>query len=125
MMPSILWAKYFLKAQGYKVNDNVVFQDNKSTMLLEKKRKASSSRQTKHIYVRYSFIRDRISKGKVRVEWCLTVEMVTDYMTKLLQGSTFTRFSNLIMGALPKKEEFKILIRDEILEAHHGKMAHK
>jgi hypothetical protein len=35
MMPSILWTRYFLKAQGYHVSDNVIFQDNKSTMLLE------------------------------------------------------------------------------------------
>ena len=125
MMPSILWTRYFLKAQGYKVNDNIVFQDNKSTMLLERNGKASSSKRTKHINVRYFLITDRISKGEVRVEWCPTAEMVMDFMTKPLQGSTFKRFRDLIMGALPKKEESKILVRDEIAKAHHGKMAHK
>jgi hypothetical protein len=35
MMSLIIWTRYFLKAQGYKVSDNVIFQDNKSTMLLE------------------------------------------------------------------------------------------
>ncbi len=44
MMPSILWTRYFLDAQGYKVNNNVIFQDNKSTMLLEPNSKASSSK---------------------------------------------------------------------------------
>ena len=72
MMPSILWTRYFLKAQGYHVNDNIIFQDNKSTMLLERNGKASSSRCTKHINVRYFFITDRIAKGEVRVEWCPT-----------------------------------------------------
>jgi hypothetical protein len=43
MMSSILWTRYFLKAQGYHVNDNIIFQDNKSTMLLEWNGKASSS----------------------------------------------------------------------------------
>jgi hypothetical protein len=28
MMSSILWTRYFMKAQGYTVRDNVVFQDN-------------------------------------------------------------------------------------------------
>ncbi len=65
MMPSILWTRYFLKAQGYHVNDNIIFQDNKSTMLLERNGKASSSRRTKHINVRYFFITDRIAKGEV------------------------------------------------------------
>ncbi len=65
MMPSILWTRYFLNAQGYNVKDNVVFQDNKSTILLAQNRKASSSRWTKHINVQYFFITDRISKGEL------------------------------------------------------------
>jgi hypothetical protein len=72
MMPSIIWTQYFLKAQGYGVSDNIIFQDNKSTMLLERNGKASSSKRTKHINIRYFFITDRISKGEVRVEWCPT-----------------------------------------------------
>lgn len=65
MMPSILWTRYFLKAQGYNVSDNIIFQDNKSTMLLECNGKASSSKRMKHINVRYFFITDRIAKGEV------------------------------------------------------------
>jgi hypothetical protein len=35
VMPQILWTLYFLEAQGYKINDNVLYQDNKSSILLE------------------------------------------------------------------------------------------
>jgi hypothetical protein len=35
VMPQILWTLYFLKAQGYEINDNVLNQDNKSSILLE------------------------------------------------------------------------------------------
>ena len=56
MMSLILWKRYFLNHQGYKVNDNIVFQDNKSTMLLERNGKSSSRKRTKHIKVRYFFI---------------------------------------------------------------------
>ncbi len=42
MMPSILWTRYFLKAHGYQVSDNIIFQDNKSTMLLERYGRSSS-----------------------------------------------------------------------------------
>ena len=65
MMPLILWTRYFLKAQGYNVSDNIVFQDNKSTMLLERNGTASSSKRTKHINVRYFFITNQITKGEV------------------------------------------------------------
>ena len=45
-MPAICWTQYFMEAQGYKVNDNTLFQDNKSSMLLEKNGKALSSKCT-------------------------------------------------------------------------------
>ena len=35
LMTQILWMKYFLEAQGMKVSDNVVYQDNQSAMRLE------------------------------------------------------------------------------------------
>ena len=125
MMPSILWTRYFLKKQGYKVSDNIIFQDNKSTMLLERNGKASSSKRTKHINVRYFFITDRISKGEVRVEWCPTAEMVADFMTKPQQGSTFKKFRDLIMGALPRREVSKVLTRDPVKEVDREGLAHK
>ena len=125
MMPSILWTRYFLKAQGYKVSDNVIFQDNKSTMLLERNGKASSSKRTKHINVRYFFITDRISKGEVRVEWCPTKDMVADFMTKPLQGSVFRKFRDLIMGALSMEEAASILTRDPVKETDRESLAHE
>ncbi len=124
MMPSILWTRQFLKMQGYGVSDNVIFQDNKSTMLLERNGKASSSKRTKHINVRYFFITDRIAKGEVRVEWCPTKEMVADFMTKPLQGSAFKRFRDLIMGSLSMKEAKQILTRDTIKDSDRESMAH-
>jgi hypothetical protein len=40
LMPAICWTRYFMKAQGYGVKYNVLFQDNKSSILLEKNVKA-------------------------------------------------------------------------------------
>jgi hypothetical protein len=77
-MPAICWTRYFLEAQGYNVQDNVLFQDNKSSILLEKNGKASSSKRTKHINVRYFFITDRANKGEVSIVWCPTGDMILD-----------------------------------------------
>jgi len=107
MMPLIIWARYFLKAQGYDVRDNIIFQDNQSAILLERNGKASSSKRTKHIAVRYFFITNRIQMGEVRTERCPTGDMVADFMTKPLQGSAFVRFRDLIMGAVSMKEMMK------------------
>ena len=97
-MPSILWTRNFLNSQGYTVKDNILYQDNKSAILLEKNGRVSSSKRTKHIDVRYFFVTDRIQRGEVTSQWCLTGEMVADFMTKPLQGKAFTKFRDIVMG---------------------------
>jgi len=103
-MPAICWTRYFMEAQDYTVVDNKVFRDNRSGMLLEKNGKASSSKRTKHINIRYFFITDRISKGEVSVDWCPTADMIGDFATKPTQGALFRKFRDQIMGVVPAKD---------------------
>ena len=85
-------------AQGYDVDDNILYQDNQSAMLLEKHGRASSSKRTRHINIRYYFVADRVSKKEVRLEYCPTGEMIADYFTKPLQGSAFRRMRDAILN---------------------------
>lgn len=103
-MPPICWTRYFVDAQSYKVKDNILFQDNKSSILLEKNGKASSGKRTKHINVRYFFITDRIAKGDLSVVWCPTGDMIADFMTKPTQGALFRKFRDQIMGVIPAQD---------------------
>jgi hypothetical protein len=103
-MPEICWTRYFMKAQGYGVKDNVLFQDNKSSILLEKNGKASSSKCTKHINIRYFFITERVSKEEVLVVWCPTGDTIGDYANKPLQGALFRKFRDQIMGVTPARD---------------------
>jgi hypothetical protein len=103
-MPAICWSRYFLEAQGYGIQENIVFQDNKSAILMEKNGKASSSKRTKHINIRYYFVTDRINKDELTVEWCPTGDMTGDYMTKPTQGALFKSFRDQIMGVVPARD---------------------
>jgi len=98
LMPIVLWTRYFLMAQGYGVTENFLLQDNRSSMLLERNGKASSSKCTRHINIRSFLIIDRVNMKEVQIKWCPTKEMVADFMTKPLQGSHFRRLRDLIMG---------------------------
>jgi hypothetical protein len=93
-----------MKAQGYGVNGNILFQDNTSFILLEKNGKASRSKRTKHINIRYFFITYRVSKEKVSVVWCPTGDMIGDYVIKPLQGALFRKFRDQIMGVTPARD---------------------
>ena len=83
------------------MDENILYQDNKSSILLETNGTASSGKRTKHINIRYFFITDRVKKGDVSVGWCLTGDIIADYATKPLQGSLFKKFRDQSMGVIP------------------------
>jgi hypothetical protein len=77
-LPLILWARYFIEAQGYTVEQNIPFQDNKSTILLATNGRWSSSKRTKHIKSRYFFVKDKVEAGEVSIEHRPTDQMWSD-----------------------------------------------
>ena len=94
----------FLKAQGYRLLDNVFFQENRSSILLEKNGKASSIKRTKHMNIRHFFITDRIAQGDATLVLCPTGDMIGDFMNKPLQGALFHKFRYQIMGVIPAQD---------------------
>ena len=72
VMPQVIWTRNFLLAQGYDIKNNIVYQDNKSAILLETNGIGSSSKRTRHINIRFFFVADRIKAGELQVEFCGT-----------------------------------------------------
>jgi len=97
-LPNTIWARMFLEAQGYTIVDNVFYQDNQSAMKLEINGRASCGQKSRHIDIRYFFMKDRLKAEKIRVTYCPTEEMLKDFFTKPLQGSLFEKFKNVLMG---------------------------
>jgi hypothetical protein len=97
---SILHTRYFIKAQGYSVEQNILFQDNQSTMQLEVNGSFSSSKQTKHIKCRYYFICDKIADDDLKVMYCPTEIMWADVLTKPKQGAPFCLDRSHLMSIL-------------------------
>ena len=62
-MLQILWMRYFLEAQGYQIQNSVVYQDNQSTILIANNGRASSSKRTCNMSIRYFFVTDCIQAG--------------------------------------------------------------
>jgi hypothetical protein len=61
----ILWTKLFMEAQGYEIKKNILYQDNKSAILLETNDKKSSSKRTRALNIRCFFLTDQVEKGNV------------------------------------------------------------
>ena len=94
----ILWTKLFLEKQGYDINMNILYQDNKSAILLENNGRASVGKQSRALNIRYFFLTDQVQQGNLAIQHCSTDQMIGDYMTKPLQGAKFYQFRKLIMG---------------------------
>jgi hypothetical protein len=88
----ILWTKLFLEEQGYEINSNILYQGNKSAILLETNGKKSSGKRTQALNVRYFFLMDQVEKGNVTIVCFPTDDMIEDFHTKPLQGEKFRKF---------------------------------
>jgi hypothetical protein len=94
----ILWTMLFLEAQGYEIEKNKLYQDNKSAIILEENGKKSSSKRTRALNIHYFFLTDQVEKRNVIIEHCPTDEMVGNFHTKPLQGEKFCMFHDRILG---------------------------
>ena len=104
----MLWTKLFLEHQGYPVRKNVLFQDNRSAMLLEENGRKSAGKRSRHLNIRYFFVTNQKAKNNIQIEYCPTDQMVGDYMTKPLQGKKFTGFRQDMMN-LPAAAQLMIV----------------
>ena len=62
-LPNTVWLMKFLEHQGYKVKSSILYQDNQSAIRLEKNAQRSSSRRSRHLDIKYFWVRDRLRKG--------------------------------------------------------------
>lgn len=92
------WFRYFRDAQGERISEDLLMQDNKSCILLQKNYPFSVKKGSKHIHVKYFLVTDKIERKELKVIHCPTEEMTADFNTKPLQGGKFVQFRNLLQG---------------------------
>jgi hypothetical protein len=96
----VIWVRDYLIGQGYNMGPATIYQDNMSTMALVNKG-YSTSNNTRHINIRYFFIKDRVDKDEIRIEYLPTDKMIADFFTKPLQGEVFKVLRDKILGITP------------------------
>ena len=96
-LPLAVWSMHFLRSQGYATPAVLIHQDNMSTIALSNKGKSTSDR-TRHISIRYFWVHDLIKRGEANVQYCPTLEMLADVLTKPLQGDHFIGLRDKLLG---------------------------
>jgi hypothetical protein len=84
----VIWSRDLLLSLGYNIGAATIYQDNLSTMAMVENGRSTSER-TRHINVRYFFVKDRVESGEITIEHMPTEKMTADGLTKPLQGEPF------------------------------------
>jgi hypothetical protein len=68
-----------------------------STIVLANKGHSTAER-TRHIAIRFYFVKDRVDSGEIVIEYLPTGQMIADILTKPLQGDLFRRLRRLLLN---------------------------
>jgi hypothetical protein len=77
---------------GYKLSKVPLLCDNESAIRMADNPVEHS--RTKHIDIRYHFLRDHQQRGDIEIAYVSTKEQLADIFTKLLDEKTFTKLRN-------------------------------
>jgi hypothetical protein len=89
--------RQFLAELGFTQNKpTIIFNDNQAAIAIAKKPYCTSA--TRHMKIKYHYIRELIKDGSVKIEYIPTGEMIADIMTKALDRGLFEKFRGYLLG---------------------------
>ncbi len=92
----IIWTKNFMNEINFIQKPSILHIDNQSSIKLLKN-PSSSFKRTKHLLLRYNYLRELIEKNEIQIVYKPTEELISDYLTKPLQGIAFKKLKDVIM----------------------------
>ena len=80
-----------------------ILQDNQGTIFISNN--SINNRRTKHIDVRYHFVREQIQGKMIAIQYCETSLMTADILTKPLGKNIFQFHRNALLKKIQDKED--------------------
>ena len=91
-----LWLRYILEEIGISMQTPLVlYEDNQAAIKFSKNQ--GQHRRTKHVDLRYHFVRERVNAGDIVLEYISTHNQLADILTKALDLSTFCKLRDKIV----------------------------
>ena len=95
----IAWARQFLDDLGFpQTSPTLLFEDNMSTILMVKN--GNDKGKTKHMDVRYHYIKELVDQGKIILQHLPTTDMISDIFTKPLVSGPYLYLRNKLLGSI-------------------------
>ena len=90
-----IWMRQLLsELKKEPMKSTTIYEDNQSAICLTKNPQFHG--RSKHMDIKYHFIRDQVNDGMVEVKYCKSEDMLADIMTKGLYGERFTRLRRMV-----------------------------
>lgn len=96
-----VWMKGLLAEMEENTGTITIFCDNSSAIKLSKN--PVMHRRTKHIDIRYHYLRELVEKQVVELEFCGTKQQIADGMTKPVKEAAFNEIRT-VMGVCGVKQ---------------------
>ena len=108
ILPRALWTTSFLKNQGCEVRNAILNQDNMAAMQMEMNGVLSRGKKSRHVDIRFFFIKDRVERGEIDIGFCGTDDMIADYLTKPYKAvsSSVSGMQSLVSAEPPTVKEY-------------------
>lgn len=84
-----VWLKTFVSELGEHASDEpvLIYEDNQDSIALAKN--SEFHKRTKHIDIRFHFVREKVESSQVVLQYCPTQDMLADIMTKPITAPQF------------------------------------
>ena len=93
-----VYLRSILSSLGAPQASTVIFEDNQPTIHVATN--AVTTPRTKHIAVKYHYVREQVLAHTVKLEYIGTDEMVADALSKALPRPTLSKFQRVMLGTL-------------------------
>ena len=89
--------------QNHLSEPTLIFEDNQSAICMAKNPQFHG--RSKHINIKFHFIREQVSSNKIKLEYCPTADMLADLLTKGVSPDKFERIRKLYGMSCVSSEE--------------------
>lgn len=101
-LPDMIWLRTLLMELCPNREDVrkpiIVHQDNQSTITLCNNGVSGRKGKSKHLLLRYYYIKEKISNNEIIIQYLSTNDMIADILTKPLNGHQFLKLRKLLLN---------------------------
>ena len=90
-----IWLQQFLASLKFPCDEPMlIHEDNQAAISISKE--FVCSKRTKHIDIKFHYVRDQVNDNKIVIDYCSSSEMVADILTKGLTYDKFAKFRKML-----------------------------